>query len=478
MSNEDQLAKRVPSLGNLEHRAKDTKSNFGITHWMIIVMLMAFGYFANGSMNDGLNTYVGLFTEKFGWSSAQLLTYSTYAGWFSILGVIAYTQFTKRYGARKTAIMAMAIAIFAMTLWARSTSKWMYFVSIVLLVSSASAIMVIRDTTLNNWFPTKKGLALGWATMGPLIATATVLWLLKWGGGSFGFTGHFDIVSIGFFILLLLSIFWFRDHPEEKGCFPDNDTSMTLERAKELHDKALRISASSPWTTKKLLMTKQVWQVGVGVGGLNMLIGNAVMSQIIPTIQSYGFDRSEALMMMTVLVVCGLPLSYMFGYLDAKFGTRITILCFFAWCFVALLFMVLPGKWTVYVSIFMIGGYIGGSGNIMGAMTNTVFGRYDFARAFSVIYPICMAVRSCAYALIGNLREISGGYHVPYLVLMGVAVVAILNAAFMSDKFIGRDYAEEDNSQAAQAVDSLRATCHEPLLGRLADGRAETGVRG
>ena len=95
------------------------------------------------------------------------------------------------------------------------------------------------------------------------------------------------------------------------------------------------------------------------------------------------------------------------------------------WSFLALLFMVLPGRWTVYVSVFMIGGYIGGSGNIMGAMTTTVFGRYDFSRAFSVIYPMCVAVRSCAYTLVGTLSTATGGYFVPYLVLMGVAVLGM-----------------------------------------------------
>ena len=78
--------------------AKDTRSNFGLTHWLVILLLMAFGYFANGSMNDGLNTYVGLFTGRYGWTSAQLLTYSTYAGWASILVIIAYTQFARRRG--------------------------------------------------------------------------------------------------------------------------------------------------------------------------------------------------------------------------------------------------------------------------------------------------------------------------------------------------------------------------------------------
>ena len=249
--------------------AKDTRSNFGLTHWLVILLLMAFGYFANGSMNDGLNTYVGLFTGRYGWTSGQLLTYSTYAGWASILVIIAYTQFARRRGARMTAIVAMTVAAAGMFLWARVTTQAMYFVSVLLLVSSSSAIMVIRDTTLNNWFPTKKGLALGWATMGPLIGTATILPLINWAGETFGFPGHFDVIAVGFVTLLLLSIFWFRDNPEDKGCFPDNDRTMTREKALELHRRGLRYSATSPWTTARLLRTRQVWQIGVGVGGLN-----------------------------------------------------------------------------------------------------------------------------------------------------------------------------------------------------------------
>ena len=431
-------------MRQVERGSKDTRSNFGLTHWLVIVLLMAFGYFANGSMNDGLNTYVGLFTQRFGWTSGELLRYSTYAGWASILVIIAYTQFARRRGARMTAIVAMTVAAAGMFLWARVTTQAMYFVAVLLLVSSSSAIMVIRDTTLNNWFPTKKGLALGWATMGPLAGTATILLLINWAGDTFGFTGHFDVIAAGFLALLLISIFWFRDNPEDKGCFPDNDRTMTRERALELHRRGLQYSASSPWTTQKLLCTRQVWQIGVGVGGLNMLIGNAVMSQLIPTIMSYGFPQDQALMMMSVLALCALPLSYLFGLLDAKFGTRVTVVCFFGWSLLALLFMVLPGRWTVYVSVLMIGGYIGGSGNIMGAMTTTVFGRYDFSRAFSVIYPMCVAVRSCSYALIGTLSTLTGGYFVPYLVLMGVAVLGMINAACLDDSLIGRNSIPEE----------------------------------
>ena len=418
--------------------AKNAKSNFGMTHWLVILLMMGFGYFSNGSMNDGLNTYVGLFVDKFGWSSANLLTYSSIAGWVSIIIIIGYTQLARKAGARKTAILSMTLAATGMFLWGRVQSPKMYFVAILILTASSSGIMVIRNLCINNWFPSKSGLALGWATMGPLIATATVLWLIRFGGKIAGFTGHFDIMVVGFVVLLLISIFWLRDDPEDKGCFPDNEKTMTRELAQKIHEKGMEYKKTSPWTIKKLLTNRQVWQIGVGVGGLNMLIGNSVMSQLIPSIMSHGFERSTAMTMMTVGAIVAIPLSYLFGVIDAKKGSRATVIIFFIWCAMELTLLILPFQWVIYPAIVMVGGMIGGSGNIMGAMTTTVFGRYDYANAFAVIYPICVAVRSCSYAFIGNLREITGGYTVPYVVLICVAVLGIVNAVCINDKMIGR----------------------------------------
>lgn len=426
-------------------KKKRIRNNFGVTHWMIMILMMALGYFENGSMNDGLNTFVGAFEVQYGWSSGLLLSFSTYAGWISIGGIILYGWLAKRKGARVTAIAALSLATVGMLVWSRAVSPAMYFLGVVLCSCSASAIMIIRDNTTNNWFPTKKGLAMGWVTMGPLLATASILYLINWGGKKFGFHGYFDVIALAFLILLLIVIFWFRDYPEDKGCYPDNDRSVSRERVMELHEKGLMYKRTSPWTTKKLLKTRQVWQIGIGVGGINFLIGAAVISQMVPTIMSYGYERAEATGMMTVLALCALPLSYMFGWIDTKFKTKTAIIVFFIWTITALMFMVLPGKWTLFVSIFMIGGFIGGSGNMMGSITNTVFGRYDFANAFAVVYPICVAVKSCGYALTGVVKTVTGSYQPVYFILIGLGALALLNAVLLDDRRLGRNSIEEEN---------------------------------
>jgi len=430
--------------------SKDTKSNFGRTHWMLLIVLMAFGYLANGSAYDALNTYVYLFHKQFGWSTSKLLTYSTYAGWASIIFIVFFTQLARKIGARKCAIIVLSIEAISMFCWGRITSQKMYFIVIMMLVASAGAIMVIRNTIVNNWFPTKPGLSLGWVTLGTKFATASILWLIALGGTLFGFHGNFDIIAAGFVVLLIIALIWLRDNPEEKGCFPDNDRTISAEYAEKLHEEGMRYQKTSPWTVGKLLKTKQVWQIGIGVGGLNLFIASSLVSQMVPAVMTHGFDRSEAMLMMTAMAVISMPFSYICGVIDARIGTKPFLIIFFSWAVILLIFMAMPGRLTAYVSIVMMGIYTGGAGNTLGAITTTVFGRYDYASAYAVIYPMSITLRSCAFAFIGIVSEMTGGYSVPYLILAGVAVFGVINAVTLDDHMIGRSNMPNENESGNQ----------------------------
>ncbi|HBW35556.1 peptide-methionine (R)-S-oxide reductase [Desulfosporosinus sp. BICA1-9] len=77
-------------------------------------------------------------------------------------------------------------------------------------INSASIRFIPPGTLITNWFPTKKGLALGWATMGMPLATAVFVPLIAFLFGTLGialtvtksFTGAYiafvfvDIIAI------------------------------------------------------------------------------------------------------------------------------------------------------------------------------------------------------------------------------------------------------------------------------------------
>lgn len=81
---------------------------------------------------------------------------------------------------------------------------------------------------------------------------------------SFQVGGAFYICAGAFLVIAVVSLVFVRDNPEDVGLYPDNDQSMTREKAQALFEVGESYRKSSPWTISKLLRTKQVWQISIG----------------------------------------------------------------------------------------------------------------------------------------------------------------------------------------------------------------------
>jgi OFA family oxalate/formate antiporter-like MFS transporter len=238
-------------------------------------------------------------------------------------------------------------------------------------------------------------------------------------------------------ILIVIAFLFIKNNPEEAGCFPDNDKNMTKEEADRLFREGEEYARTSPWTVGKLLKSRAVWCISIAYG-IIVLITLGVVGQIVPTVMSFGYSEQFAASMMTVCAIIGLIFSYLWGVLDGKMGTKKATVIFFIWTILALLFMVLPGKWTLFVSLFLLGGFLGAGNNLTTSIVGTVFGRYDFSKAWGVILPLTALIRSCGYAIVGVLAEKTGGYTVPYIVLIVLAVVGMVVLLMLDDTCIGR----------------------------------------
>lgn len=285
---------------------------------------------------------------------------------------------------------------------------------------------------------------MGWITMGANLSTALYVHLFGALNRNLGIVTAFTVMAVVYVILIAVTFLFVKNNPEEAGCFPDNDKNMTMEEAERLFREGEAYASTSPWTTAKLLRSKAVWLISLAYG-IIVLITLGVIGQIVPTIMSFGYSEAFAASMMTVCALIGMVFSYLWGVLDGKIGTKKATLIFFMWTILALLFMVLPGQWTVYVSVFFMGGFLGAGNNLTTSIVGTVFGRYDFSRAWSVILPLTCIIRSCGYAIVGVLAEQTGGYTVPYIVLIILALVGMGLLACLDDTCVGRTEFAERN---------------------------------
>ena len=88
-----------------------------------------------------------------------------------------------------------------------------------------------------------------------------------------------------------------------------------------LHEKAVAYEKSHHLTTAQLLKTKQMWQIGV-VNGLVQMAITVLIVQFIPNMIACGFSTSTSTAIYSIASILGGVGSYLWGLLDQKVGVK------------------------------------------------------------------------------------------------------------------------------------------------------------
>lgn len=420
-----------------DHNINSTKSNFGRWGWTMIVYAGLMYFFGSGFRSDGLNVIVGNFAAAHALDGNQLLALATPASWAGFIGSIFWAFLVDKKGLRPIALITGLLGGLSFFLYGVASSTMGFFaVTAFVNFMCYGFNYTVATTLMSNWFPMKKGLALGWATMGQNMASAAFVPLFLFIMHRASMTGSFYTMGILLAVVSVIGFFILRDHPEERGCAPDNG-SFTKEEIeanlKELQDY------KSPWTPAKLLKNKQVWLIGLSLG-IYVLVTVSLISQMIPRLMSCGWSETKSTGMMTIAAFFGLLGSYATGWLDQKVGTKKACILYGIWYLVGLIFCIVPASsFTLYASVFFIGIGIGGVGNLFPSMVGTVFGRFDFVRALGVITPIHTIVNSFAFAVVAFGLAYLGGYSGAYAIVAVLDVIAIILVALVDDTCIGKN---------------------------------------
>ena len=389
------------------------KSNFGKKGWLLIIFVGILMYFCAALTNDGMNVAVPAIADEHGWNYATILAYSTPAGFISVIGFFFLSMLADRKGAKFVTILCV-IATALSTIWlGNATSQLQYFIALTCVsVFVQSCAWIGGGSYLAHWFPNKKGLALGWATMGTNLASATIIPILT---GLMGLTGSFAKTTVILGVVIAVTVvfcFFLPNYPEEKGLTPDN-LPMTQEEINTYRKNTNNYK--SPWTIGKILKSKETWLI-ILVLGIILMITAGIMSQLVTRLtgNEIGWSQTKAIGTMSVVAIIGIVGSYIWGWLDQKIGTKKIVSIFMIWFGIAILMNTIPSTMAVYISLFMIGLAIGGCVNWPVSLVSSTFGYLNFTRVYSVIMPLYTMIRCCAYLVlaffIGRTGSLSGAY--------------------------------------------------------------------
>lgn len=418
----------------MKQTKSSTSNNFGKWGWSMILYAAVSYYLASALGADLLNFFPAQFEALRGWNSGVITTMAGLAGWVGVIGAIVFAQVIAKIGTRNMAVISNIVTGVLVILFANITSFTGFIILLFCIITIAGSVQVnlVPNNLMAMWFPKKKGIALGWATMGMPICSATIVLLFSFLTKQLGsISGAFTVFGIVIIVYGVISFFWVKNSPESVGCYPDNEVTSPEEL--EANKRKLE-NHVSPWTFGKLLKCPSTWGIGLGLGLLWMTT-SGIISQLVPRLMTVadGAYASYAIATMSIAAVIGIFGSYMWGWLDQKFGTKFTCYLYGFWYVAALIFMILQayGAAFVWISVVMVGIGIGGIGNLIPSLITTSFGRYDFVQANKVIAPINTIVRCAGIILAGIFSQTVWGYTGLYILLIVMSLIGLLLIKFL-----------------------------------------------
>ena len=280
---------------------KNSVVNFGAAGWGTILYCMAMFWFYVGFVNDGSNITAPAVAEKLGVQSGTILNMNSIAGIVGVIFFIIIGQINRKIGARRTSGIFTIMAGIGYIVIGNATSVAMYTIAMCFVVGGImSAGYIAGGTLVAQWFPKKKGVVMGYTTMGHNLASAFYVPLITWLVGAFGVEKGVMVPAIASIVLGVVGLLFIRNIPQERGLNPDNVSDEVFK--KEYYTAA--VDHDGGWTTGKLLKTKELWLAAVTTGFFQ-ICSVGVMSQLVVRNISLGFTQVQAVSIMTLLACIG-----------------------------------------------------------------------------------------------------------------------------------------------------------------------------
>lgn len=424
---------------------KESLQNFGKYGWIVVIYILLMFWFYVGMVNDGSNFTAPAFSEKTGIDYSLVIGQGSVAGIIGVVLLIIGGKINEKIGATKTSGISMIILGITYIILGRVNTLTAYTACLSIMTGTAMTAGYISGGTLTTkWFPKKKGIAMGWTSMGHNLASAFYVPLIGYLVGNYGLGKGVITPGIGAIAVGILGLIIIRDEPFERGQYPDNVSKEVYEAEYYTGTDEKGDSKAEPrWTTAKLLKDKNFWLSAVTTG-LIELVSVGVMTQLVIRLTQMGLTEGSAVSTMTVVALIGVFGSWAVGVLEQKIGSKKAQLVSIVWYAVALGFNLMETQWSLYISIFMIGMSIGGANNFTTSLPADVFGRHEYEKVNSVIFPIQGLVISMNFLVTAISLKLFGSLRGAYASFIGILAINFILTLFVDERKYNLDYQAED----------------------------------
>jgi predicted MFS family arabinose efflux permease len=356
----------------------------------------------------GLPNYaIGLFTDplsrEFGWSRSAISLWSVWQMGALACITPAVGFLIDRFGTRSIALISIPLfsaAIASMSLLAGDI-RMLYLGAVATSVLGGGTIVTLYSKTVNGWFRRGRGRALGF--MGSGIALASIFGprLLQPVVDRMGWRA-------GFLLLALLVL----------AAFP-----LVYFLLFERHPGAPDTSPKTGLTLKQALRTPVFWYQAVTYL-LMSLLTNGIMISLVPFLTDQKFTRADAAAHLGLFGVSSLLGRLASGFVFDRFRAPPVCAAVYFLAALAAAALAVFGVRFSSACIIVTGLALGSETDALSYLTARYFGMRAYGE-IATLFAVGIAIgNGIGPFAISRLREASGGYEVPFLVVAALTAVA------------------------------------------------------
>ena len=358
------------------------------------------------------------FAQELGYSPSMLALNFTLTMCFFCIGGLISSYLVKRYGTKPMIVLSGVLAGlgFVMTSLLNVTTSFMLFITYAFLAGLGIGMAyIIIISTVNAWFPDRRGLSSGALMMG-FGASSLVLGNIADALFSSAIGWRFTYIIIGIAIALVIALSaLFIEKPSADANLPaPKVAARKREESFEARD----------YTSSEMIKRFTFWRAFLFLV-FNTAVGSAVISFARDLALSVGAEAALATTLVGVLAIFNGLGRIITGLVFDKMGRRFTMLAANALTIVAagmtLLAVSIHSLPLCIMGLCLTGMSYGASPTVASAFTSAFYGQKHFASNLGVVNFNLMAASFIATAC-SSLQQASGGYTAPFVLLLVLAV--------------------------------------------------------
>lgn len=422
-------------------QSKNAKSDFGKWGWIFIIFHFTSYFLQTGMYADGQNIVAPLIAEATGSEYSSVLAVGTPCALIAIIAYFFMGQLAKKVRVSRMFGCCLILLGCSYILMCNAKTLFIYAVGLCCCTLFANgAASVSAGIIVSNWFPKKKDLVCGYSTAGCNLSSAAYIPMLAFLVGAYGLSKGTLVFAIIAIIVGILALILIKDKPEERGVYPDNVSKEVFERE---YDVVREVKEEEhEWTVRKTLTSPTFWIAGLVVG-LQMVGTTGIMTQLVVRNMEIGFSEAQAITMMSIIAIVGIFGSWAWGILGQKTGTVRSIQIFLVWYAIALALNLIGMKWSVYISVFMLGVSTGASANFVIALPASIWGTKEFKYVWPFFYILYSCINAWYGAINGAAIKLIGSLKGAYMFFIILFIIDLFLTRFIKDGMFNPDYKKE-----------------------------------